>query len=119
MKETIYEQKDYVEIILNGEISNNARLSFLERIKEIWEEYGKKPLLVNTASLEMEISVLKDMMLAENMPKITFFELGKIAVVDRKPRKESNDFFEIAALNRGIQIRFFYSNEDAIKWIRI
>ena len=42
----------------------------------------------------------------------------KLAVVDRTEFKKANEFYALVARNRGFMVRHFYTEHEALEWLR-
>ncbi len=111
-------REKHIEATFKGELSASKNAGFIRTIKKIWTENGKLPMLLNVSEFELSSNTIDDYNIAKAMEAAAFYELKRIAVLDRLSRKAQNDFLETAASNRGVYIKFFYSNKvGAIEWI--
>jgi len=114
LKSKSFESYLLIEIIGEWPVRNADKI-----IEEILKLHTKNPLpilfdLRNDSSIPSIIGDYNDVAAFVNAK---FHSLGKIAVLDKKERKEANENFELFATNRGLQFRFFYTKKDALKWL--
>jgi len=87
-----------------------------EAVKSFFES-GRKYTLVDMRKQEQKTNPFYDYYSIQEMYEAKVYKIRKIAVLDSLVRKEDNDFFELTAQNHNINIRFFYSEDEAIRWL--
>jgi len=81
-------------------------------------DHVRKNLLVDLRGIVHSRDVSTDYSEAKALINLGFARLHKIAVLDIAENRVPNEFMEDTADNRGITIRFFYTNEDdALSWL--
>ncbi len=83
-----------------------------------WAKHQNIPLFIDTRNLEYTPSILGDYENVKRFVDAGFPRGRRIAVLDKLDRRTANDFFETTACNRGLQVQFFYADEqEAISWL--
>ena len=92
----------------------------IEDIRNLWTRQPGKQLILDIRSMEGPSTIVGDYEDVKRFFDAGFRKLGKVAILDKLYRQKDNDFFEIAANNRGLNFRFFYGDEkDAIDWLNL
>ena len=112
------ESENHVRIFVDGTWPADNPEKIIIEMYDFWAKHQKPYLLIDIRNMEDKPSVLSDYEDAERFAKNRFYLVRRVAVLDNQNRKESNDFFETTAANRGLRIKFFYTAEsDAINWL--
>jgi hypothetical protein len=103
-----------------------ARFTGAGTAEEAWQEFGliakhcmranKNKLLLDFAETHGEVSLADRYFLGEEAQIFAHYML-KVATVDRAERIDPRRFGEMAAQNRGVNVRAFTSVEDAEEWL--
>ena len=75
------------------------------------------PTLLDIRKIEHNPSVFSDYQDVKQLIEAGIRKLGKMAILDKPERGEANSFFETVAINRGVNICFFYVKENALDWL--
>jgi hypothetical protein len=76
------------------------------------------PILIDIRRMESTPSTFGDYEEVGLLVSAGFRRVSRIAVLDTLLRKEYNDFFETAAINQGLRLRFFYADEQEVSnWL--
>lgn len=98
-------------------LRENAR-DIIKEISNFSEQNPGLPLLIDVCDMKSDVSTFNDFDDVHIFIEMHFRKLGRIAVIDRDNRKKHNEFFETAANNRGLRIRFFYTDrQEALSWL--
>ena len=110
--------ENYVCVSINGTWPADKPEIILDEIYGKWANHQRDDLLLDISKLRADQSVINEYYTDKIFENVGFQSIRLIAVFDTPARKEINDFLEKAAQNRGLQIRFFYQNEqEATEWL--
>ena len=110
--------ENYVCVSINGTWPAEKPEMIIDEIYSKWAKHQKPDLLVDISKLWADPSVINEYYTSAIFENVGFQGIHLIAVFDTPARKEINDFLEKAAQNRGLQLRFFYQNEqEATDWL--
>lgn len=85
---------------------------------ETIDVHSRRNLLVDLREVDHIKSITTDYYEAGDLVALGYFKLHKIAVLDSPENRGQNDFMEDTSDNRGLNIRFFYTDEDdALAWL--
>ena len=109
---------NYILIRIEGTWTPENGQDIINDIYNLTVKHNSLPLLLDILDMESDPSVMTDYDDVQGFVDTGFRFIDHIAVLDNIIHKDNNDFFENAAYNRGITIRFFYSGkEEALKWL--
>lgn len=114
----ISERSEYIFITVKGRWNDSIPEGFFNQISEIITEKSHLPVYFDLTNLEMISSIASDYFDAKKMADSNLFFGKKVAILDVISRKKHNDFFEIATQNRGLKVKFFYKENEAIEWLK-
>jgi hypothetical protein len=78
-----------------------------------------RPRILIELDQKFPLSPTSQHQLVTRLPEIGFTSKHRIALVHRTAEaRKSNDFINVVALNRGVNVRNFPSVEDAHTWLR-
>lgn len=108
---------DCLKIRITGAWPHECPDRILAEIKQLWEN-DQHPLLLDIRELIDDPTVIQDYELAKLMSEQKFWDIGPIAFLDTTERTSANHFLETTANNRALQIKFFYTEEQAaVNWL--
>ncbi len=79
--------------------------------------YPTRCVLIDDTDLEMEFSVSSDYENAVFVSNLLRSVSPRIAIVDNPDNSEGNRFFENVCVNRGLNIRCFDDQQEALDWL--
>jgi hypothetical protein len=111
---TLNEELGIIEVRSYGIVSANDMASSIESVKKISKKTGIDRVLVDASDLQAMPDTVDIYDLANEFPRRTW-----IAVVGSEDQTSFRDlvFGETVATNRGVYIRVFTSEADALKWL--
>ena len=116
LKKSIY--ANYLQINVEGTWPWESPANIIEEIFDLSREHKNLALLIDLRKMKSTPSVVSDYFEVEKFAAAGFSKIGFIAVLDILERKESSEFFETTASNRGMNFRFFYSDiDEAVSWL--
>jgi hypothetical protein len=109
---------DYLLVRIEGTWPRGQPKKIINDVADLSYRHPGLPLLIDIRSMETRELIGQDFFEVKLMAEAGFWRFGRIAVLDILTQQKSNDFFETIAFNRGLTVRFFYSDEqDAIDWL--
>jgi hypothetical protein len=112
-------RQDYIYFIgegIEGELEENQQIH--EMIVNICKDHNCDRVLIDDRKVTYTASVCSIYQLVEYYAKVDLpRQIYRAAVVADLKYKETNDFFENASRNRGINLRLFYDLEKAEEWL--
>jgi hypothetical protein len=107
-----------LKIIVTGTWPSKNPESIIADILNHCYKHQEIPKLLDIRDMESTPTILGDYEEVGLFVKAGFRRLGRIAILDTRSRKESNDFLETTALNQGLNFRFFYEDEQEVSnWL--
>jgi hypothetical protein len=107
-----------LQIGVDGSWPSDKPEEIIADILNLWAKHQGQRLILDMRSMEESPSISGDYENVRHFFDAGFWRFGGIAILDKPDRREANDFFELAAHNRGLGFRFFYGDEkDAINWL--
>jgi hypothetical protein len=108
---------NFLKVILSGTHPVERFREISEQIDKAVAENNIGRILVDMRKFTGRFGVFDGIRHIENFPEQSKYV--KFAILDVEKNKQSNDFFENASYNRGFSLLFFYSEEDALKWLEV
>jgi hypothetical protein len=103
-----------IEIVSFGIVSSQTISNSIKKAEEVFKLHGIKNLLVDTTEQDIMAGVLIIYRIFSTFPK----QLNLALYVKKNQVTEEDIIFgETVAVNRGINMKVFYSKEDAAKWL--
>lgn len=97
------------------DLNENEMVEFFGMILEYVKKYDVKKILINAKGLDYTIFTKERFAIGEYVAKICTKYNIKIAGI--RNSKQTDNFTEIVADNRGANVGFFDSKEEAVKWL--
>jgi hypothetical protein len=107
----------FLHLRFSGVWGKDTVKPFVNEAVKIFFQSQHKLVLVDMRQQEQKSNPFNDYYSIQEMYQAKVFKARKIAVIDSLERKEDNDFFELIAQNHNINIRFFYSEDKAVRWL--
>ena len=108
---------DFLSVILSGSYPTEKFKEISGDMDRVIDENGISKILVDLRKFEGRFGVFDGLKEIENFREESKFL--QFAVLDLPENKKNNDFFENASFNRGYKLLFFYTKEDALKWLNV
>jgi len=107
-------------VTATGTRSIKAVLEISKEVMDASKEQGIKKVLVDIRPLEGRLSTSSSFLVpAHFFPKIRDPKiLSQVALLDLEDFEYSNQFFENAAVKRGLNLKFFSDELSALTWLR-
>ena len=107
----------FLHLRFSGVWGKDTAKPFINEAVKIFFEIGHRDALIDMRKQEQKTNPFNDYYSIQEMYEAKVFRARKIAVLDLPVRKEDNDFFQLIAQNNNINIRFFYSEDEAVQWL--
>ena len=107
-----------LQIGVDGSWPSDNPEEIIADILNLWGKHQGQRLILDVRSMEDFPSISGDYENVHRFFDAGFWRFSGIAILDKPDRREANDFFELAAHNRGLSFHFFYGDEkEAINWL--
>ena len=118
-REEIVEKTDFLHIRSFGEWSYEGGEASWRKVAACVTKGKFDKVLIDDRELEATFSTISEFELAGLVVDMLLGENCRIAMVDRPERHEVNGFFENVCVNRGLQMKFFHTEEAALEWLDV
>ncbi len=112
---TINKELGIIEIYSYGDVTREDLDLSLATVNQIREDTGIIMVLVDTTEQEKMPSIMDVFDYAEKLPQTFRFA---IVVSEKQPTINNHNFIETVAVNRSINMKDFFSREEAVEWLR-
>ena len=116
-KQEVTDKGDYVYVTLSGEWDVKEAGKNVREGMEQTAKFGKSKILVDTRALAVVTTRADDYFQVEELLMQGLYK-WKVAVLGKPERKEAYGFYELAASNRGLRLKFFLEESEAVAWLR-
>lgn len=105
---------DVIKVRSYGVVSKKDIAVSMEKTRQIMEEKGINKVLVNTLDQEKMPGTYDVFQLFSTLPRDL---RAALIVQENQTTAESQKFAETVCLNRGIQVKIFQSEDEALFWL--
>lgn len=104
-----------IYIKMKGKVPADEFSDQFKEIEALVRKFGSNRLLYDDTELDVELSTLEIV----DMSSWLVVKRSRIAILisPEYKRIENYKFFETACRNRGVNLRLFFSEADALKWL--
>ncbi|MDH3440247.1 MAG: hypothetical protein OEM63_05825 [Gammaproteobacteria bacterium] len=114
---TCVDGTDYLHLVLCGRLDqSNLRQTNIEIAAAFFESNHQK-MLIDVRKLELDTSVIDDFDQASHFAMSFARVPHRIAHLTIAEKLDADQFFETVGLNRGLNIRNFLNEQDAVDWL--
>ena len=106
----------YLHLKVSGDYNQKTSGEILDEIIKRLSESQHNLLLMDVRGMEVESSIFMEFTDAEEAARKLLGKAHKIASVCDKETEEFVSFFEMVACNRGVNVKMFYNEQEAIDW---
>ena len=110
-------EKDYLKLIVSGEQTHEDNRALVVKIIESCVEHKLGQVVVDIRGLRGQPGVISDYELATFSVEQGLSVIKKAALVYRQENYEFTSFFETVAINRGLNVKIFVEEDEAVAWI--
>lgn len=111
------EKEHYLLINISGILDQEASDRMVEEVAEALFKSQHYKLLLDVRKLEVQTSVLEDHLQASYAAKQFAGKKHRIASLSLDSDQDSNEFFEVVCVNRGMNYRAFCVEQEAIDFL--
>jgi len=111
------DRAQYNVIKVCGTWTNESSGRIVDELLSIFSESPHTHVLVDSRGTKVETSLIADFSNAEECAKVLAGKVHKIASLNDKETKDIDSFFETVAMNRGVNMRIFCDEQEAIDWL--
>ncbi len=116
MPSSVYvnETENYIEIKSYGIVTKEGIAKSLAKVKEYHKSMGINNIIIDTTEQDKMPNAIEIIELASTFPRGI-----KFALIAEESQSTSKDihFVETASINRGVDVKSFYSKRQAIQWL--
>lgn len=102
---------------VHGELDPITDLAIDRQLRRECENRGKELLLIDIRPMVGRLSGIDNHIAAKTFQERMGADIRAVAIVDTEEYMEKSEMFEITALNRGAEVKFFLGYEEAKKWL--
>ena len=118
MEYSITADAEFLRVRMAGRDTDQPRSDVCALIYRESESSGRRRILIELDQM-FPLSPTSQHQLITRLPAIGFSHLHRIALVhSTDDARKANDFINIVAMNRGVNVRNFPSLHDAETWLR-
>jgi len=110
----VNENLGIIEVKSLGEVSKDDIEQSIAKVREIYNERNIKKILVDTRRQETMPDTLDIFDLFSTFPRE--FKLA-LLIVESQATAEDISFGETVGVNRGVLVKIFYDEEQALQWL--
>jgi hypothetical protein len=107
----------YEKVMISGQLQDDSGWLMHEELMGLFKKNGLR-LLLDVTELEGRSTILGTILRAEQMRREHVLHAAKVAVLDLPLNQSSALDSELVLSNRGLPIRYFFSEEQAIRWLK-
>ncbi len=104
-----------IELISFGSVSREQVIESMEKVNRLSEETGIKRLFVDSREVDAMPNTIDQFELTSKFPR--FLKMA-ILIPEESELTATYKFGETVGVNRGIPIRVFVSESEAIEWLK-
>jgi hypothetical protein len=118
MEYSITADEEFLRVKISGRETDRPPSDVCALVLQESEKSGRARILIELDQ-KFPLSPTSQHQLVKRLPEIGFTHKHRIALVHRTPEaRKSNDFINLVALNRGVNVRNFPGLQDAETWLR-
>jgi len=118
MEYSITADEEFLRVKVSGRDTDKPPSDVCAIILQESEKSGRARILIELDQ-KFPLSPTSQHQMVTRLPEIGFTHKHRIALVHSTPEaRKSNDFINIVAANRGVNVRNFPNVEDAHTWLR-
>ena len=118
MEYAITADHEFLRVKLSGRDTDEPPSEVCALVFQESERSGRRRILIELDQ-RFPLSPTSQHVLVTRLPAIGFSYRHRIALVHKAPEaRKANDFINMVATNRGVNVRNFPSLEDAASWLR-
>ena len=116
-REEVIRNPHYLHIRSSGVLKPKAALESCDRIARLLDETGHDLLLLDDRAIELETAPMFDYEQANYAARMLKHRCRRIALLGNPKYFEFDKFFETVCANRGLNLRHFLVEDEAIAWL--
>ena len=118
MQHSIIADEEFLRVQVSGRDTDQPPSDVCALVYRESERLGRRRILIELDQ-QFPLSPVSQHQLITRLPEIGFGRQHRIALVHRTDEaRKANDFINVVAMNRGINVRNFPSLRDAEAWLR-
>ena len=114
----ILENPDFSHLRLSGLSSLPLEKKFIKEVCEIIISKANPLVLIDVSSLPPDTTITEDFYDASKVARMLGGKIRKLAILETEKRKDFIEFFETVARNRGLFVKIFFDETEAIAWLK-
>lgn len=116
-REIVVDSPDYLHLRCRGVWRKVSGKGLWQHIVARLGQLGHGKVLLDEREIELETSVSINFGHAGFVTDLARGTCRKVAIVDTAENSESDHFFETVCVNRGLNLKIFLHQQDAIEWL--
>lgn len=110
--------EDVLEIVITGQRSIKNAQEMAQDIFKILDEHRPDKVLVDSTKVSGRLEIAEIYFHVQQYPSpIERYHPKKVAVLDKPENKSLASFYEVAAANVFLPMKFFTNKNEALKWL--
>lgn len=107
----------FLRFVVSGTLDAQSDMEIDAAIARACVEHNARAMLIDIRDMVGRLSVMENHEAAKSFHRRMPRSLAAIAVVDSPEHKAQSNMFELTAVNRGINLKFFETVDDAQSWL--
>lgn len=116
-REEVIRNPHYLHIRSTGVLKPHIALQSCDRLARLLDDTGYDLLLLDDRAIELETAPMFDYEQANYMTKMLKHRCRRIALLGNPDYLEFDRFFETVCANRGLNLRHFLVEDEALAWL--
>ena len=117
-REEIIENPDFLHLRSSGRWSVEHSNDSWQRLADLLSKSGVSKVLIDERDLVIDTNTNLDYTHAAFVSDLMARLCRKVALLDIPENSEQNRFFETVCVNRGLNLKFFLREQEAVDWLR-
>ena len=110
--------EDVLEIVITGQRSVKNAKEMAQDIFKILDEHRPNKVLVDSIKVSGRLEIAEIYFHVQEYPSpIERYRPKKVAVLDKPENKSLASFYEVAAANVFLPLKFFTNKNEALRWL--
>jgi len=106
----------YVETKMHRPVTKKRALRSQTDANEVAAQHNLECFLVDVRDVPAHTGPMDDILVAKELPNTGMPRASRIAIL-ASPSDDQHDFIETASQNRGVMLRVFQDEDEAITWL--
>jgi hypothetical protein len=113
----VIETPKYIIVKLSGTLDKEVSFRMVDEVIAVFQASNHYKMLLDTRQLQLATSLIQDHSQASYAATLLVGKKHLIAHLTLEGKLDADLFFETVGVNRGMNIRTFTEEQDAINWL--